>query len=104
MAHFRDSSCEGEGWSVASRVSIHGNNDAVALQLPCRCVVRGGLPLRAGSLGNDPRCRRSVMIRMLQALHSKLSYSNVVASLALFVALGGTGYAALSLPRDSVGT
>ena len=27
-----------------------------------------------------------------------------VALIALFVALGGTGYAAFSLPRDSVGT
>ena len=33
----------------------------------------------------------------------KLSYSNVVASVALFVALGGTSYAAL-LPRNSVGS
>ena len=31
------------------------------------------------------------------------SYANVVASIALFVALGGTSYAALKLPRDSVG-
>jgi hypothetical protein len=31
------------------------------------------------------------------------SYANVVASLALFVALGGTAAAAVTLPRDSVG-
>ncbi|HEX8207537.1 MAG TPA: hypothetical protein VF587_15845 [Solirubrobacteraceae bacterium] len=30
------------------------------------------------------------------------TYANVVATLALFVALGGTGYAAASLPRNSV--
>ena len=30
--------------------------------------------------------------------------ANVVAYLALFVALGGTGYAAVNLPRNSVGT
>ena len=29
--------------------------------------------------------------------------SNVVAYLALFVALGGTGYAAINLPANSVG-
>jgi hypothetical protein len=34
---------------------------------------------------------------------SRLSYANVIASLALFVALGGTATAALTLPRDSVG-
>jgi hypothetical protein len=30
--------------------------------------------------------------------------ANVIGYLALFVALGGTGYAALSIPRNSVGT
>lgn len=33
----------------------------------------------------------------------QLTYANVVASLALFVALGGASYAATSLPRGSVG-
>ena len=32
-----------------------------------------------------------------------MRYANVTSTLALFVALGGTGYAALKLPRDSVG-
>jgi hypothetical protein len=36
-------------------------------------------------------------------IRSKLSYANVTATAALFVALGGTGYAALTLPRNSVG-
>jgi hypothetical protein len=40
---------------------------------------------------------------MLRALKQHLSYANVVASLALFVALGGASYAAISLPRNSVG-
>ncbi|HEV7774739.1 MAG TPA: collagen-like protein [Conexibacter sp.] len=34
----------------------------------------------------------------------RLTYANVVASLALFVALGGTGYAATQLAPNSVGT
>jgi hypothetical protein len=33
-----------------------------------------------------------------------VSYANVIASLALFVALGGTGVAAVALDRDSVGS
>ncbi|UTI66134.1 hypothetical protein NBH00_08000 [Paraconexibacter antarcticus] len=37
-------------------------------------------------------------------LKSRLTYANVTASIALFVALGGSSYAALSLPRNSVGT
>ena len=39
----------------------------------------------------------------LQALRKQLSYANVVATLALFVALGGASYAAVTLPRNSVG-
>jgi hypothetical protein len=34
----------------------------------------------------------------------RLSYANIVASLALFVALGGTAAAVTALPRDSVGS
>lgn len=37
-------------------------------------------------------------------IRSKLTYANTTATLALFVALGGTGYAAITLPRDSVGS
>ena len=39
----------------------------------------------------------------LRRLHQRLTYGNVVASLALFIALGGTSYAAVALPRNSVG-
>ena len=42
------------------------------------------------------------MLRTRQ-IRARLSYANVIASLALFVALGGTATAALTLPRDSVG-
>lgn len=35
-------------------------------------------------------------------MRNRLTYGNVVSSLALFVALGGTGYAAITLPRNSV--
>ena len=40
---------------------------------------------------------------MLRGIRRRLTYSNVVASLALFVALGGVSYAAVNLPRNSVG-
>ena len=42
------------------------------------------------------------MTRLLAGLRGRLTYANVTASVALFVALGGTGYAATRLPRDSV--
>ena len=39
---------------------------------------------------------------MLDPLRRRLSYANVVASLALFVALGGTGYAAVTITSKNV--
>jgi hypothetical protein len=41
---------------------------------------------------------------MLVKLCSRLTYANVASTLALFVALGGVSYAAVKLPRNSVGT
>lgn len=40
----------------------------------------------------------------MKCLSSKLTYANVMATLALFVALGGGAYAATRLPRNSVDT
>ena len=39
----------------------------------------------------------------LARVRGHLTYANVVASLALFLALGGGAYAAATLPRNSVG-
>jgi hypothetical protein len=40
----------------------------------------------------------------LNALAGRLTYANVVATLALFIALGGASYAAIKIPKNSVGT
>ena len=39
---------------------------------------------------------------MSRRIRDRLTYANVIATLALFVALGGSSYAALKLPRNSV--
>jgi hypothetical protein len=39
----------------------------------------------------------------MNAVRSRLTYANVMATIAVFAALGGTGYAAISLPKASVG-
>ena len=44
------------------------------------------------------------MTQLLARLSARLTYANITATLALFVALGGTSYAALTLPRNSVGS
>ena len=41
---------------------------------------------------------------MMSSIRKRLTYANVVASLALFLAIGGVGYAATQLPKNSVGT
>ena len=40
---------------------------------------------------------------MFERVKSRLTYGNVMSTVAVFIALGGTSYA-LSLPRDSVGS
>jgi hypothetical protein len=40
---------------------------------------------------------------MLRRARARLSYANVIATLALFIALGGSSYAALQLPKNSIG-
>src|SRR6478752_3024767 len=40
----------------------------------------------------------------MKGFRSKLSYANVMATIAVFIALGGSSYAAFVLPRDSVGS
>jgi hypothetical protein len=68
----------------------------------------------AESGGSDRSDRQSADDSLLNAydhkmrvgtlVASRLSYANVVATLALFIALGGGAYAAFALPADSVGT
>lgn len=41
---------------------------------------------------------------MLRRLVNRLTYANVVATMALFIALGGSSYAAIKLPKNSIGT
>jgi hypothetical protein len=40
---------------------------------------------------------------MLRILRERISYANVMATLAMFVSLGGASYAAITLPAGSVG-
>ncbi len=39
----------------------------------------------------------------MSALRQRLTYANVMATIAVFIALGGTSWAVTQLPRDSVG-
>jgi hypothetical protein len=41
---------------------------------------------------------------MINSIRSKLTYANVMASIAVFLLLGGGAYAATQLPKNSIGT
>jgi hypothetical protein len=41
---------------------------------------------------------------MIERIRARLSYANVMASLAVFIALGGAAYAAVRIPPNSVGS
>src|SRR4051794_16562061 len=49
-------------------------------------------------------CSTASQSEMIDRIRQRLTYANVTATLALFIALGGSSYAALSLPRNSVGS
>jgi hypothetical protein len=40
----------------------------------------------------------------MRKLRDRLTYANVMATIAVFIALGGASYAAIKLPKNSVGT
>lgn len=40
----------------------------------------------------------------MKRISGRLTYANVMATVAVFLALGGAGYAAIKLPKNSVGT
>ncbi len=60
---------------------------------------------RFGSDGRDENRGWGVVFDEMgpSRIFSRLTYANVVATVALFVALGGSSYAALELPANSVG-
>jgi hypothetical protein len=51
---------------------------------------------------NSPRRER--ILRYMSRIRGQITYANAIATIALFVALGGTSYAVTQLPRNSVGT
>ena len=40
----------------------------------------------------------------MSRIRARLTYANIVATIALFIALGGGAYAAFKLPANSVGS
>src|SRR3954465_10867814 len=89
---------------MALQIPLHRDNRAPAVLVPRCRPSRVGLPLRQRRFQDHARDREPMRNRLnFVRLPFRLSYANVVATLALFVALGGTGYAAYSLPRNSVG-
>jgi hypothetical protein len=68
----------------------------------------GTTPLRViARAARLPASRPLVQLLERQLMHrirGKLTYANVMATIAVFIALGGASYAAVKLPKNSVGT
>src|SRR5262249_16407884 len=101
MAHVRDAPRPRERRAVEFRVPVPHDSRHHSLSVPRRrargiqlslCVRR----IQGGTCAGSWRV-------LMRRIREHLTYANVCASLALFIALGGTSYAAFSLPRDSVG-
>ena len=61
------------------------------------------VPLGNATGSAAPVARRVAVVRAVRWIKDRLSYANVVATLALFIAMGGASDAALNLPPNSVG-
>ena len=59
----------------------------------------GARPVTTATLGAGER-----ILRYMRRVRIHLSYANVMATVAVFIALGGTSYAVTQLPRNSVGS
>src|SRR5687767_15496879 len=72
-------------------------------QRPCAtgalCPLRNRGPCRTVDSDPHPAQRTSVSY-----IRSRLTYANVMSSLAVFAVLGGTGYAVTQIDANSVGT
>jgi hypothetical protein len=60
-------------------------------------------PLAKGKIRGYAR-RDPVRGGAMKRLRPKLTYANVMATIAVFIALGGASYAATKLPKNSVGS
>lgn len=60
--------------------------------------------LRCAACDNRNFCSSGRILRQMRRLREKLTYANVMATAAAFIALGGTSYAVTALPRNSVGS
>ena len=101
------------GYSKTLTFTLSTTQPVVGTRLDDEGPLSGG----PSSLSGDARQRNSCSlprrpmgaymttggILSMKRLRARLSYANIVASLALFVALGGVSYAAATLPKDSVG-
>src|SRR5215210_3919079 len=85
--------------SFRSRVNQQSSQVAAALRGVGARLVPAEHRVRVA-----PSARSTRGAREMEFLRRKLSYANVMATLALFFALAGTSYAVVQLPANSVGT
>ncbi len=114
LVHLRHTASRALHRALAASIPVHGDAWPGGLPVPCAGSPRGWLPLRHWNFPVSTRdsqglvmtatSRSSAYGEDMKRLRGHLSYANVMATIAVFIALGGTSYAVASLPRNSVGS
>ena len=90
-------------WPSGSARRARSTRASTSSPLACCATGCGCSPsTTSGSFLDKPSAACSIARMRREALRGHLTYSNVVATIALFIALGGASYAAINLPKNSV--
>ena len=114
VVDLRDAAREPDHRPLEPALPLQRDARTGAVPVPSADPARGELPLRDGAVAIRPRhgpgpmttatlAARERILRYMSRLRSHITYANVMATIALFIALGGTSYAVSQLPRNSVG-
>src|SRR4051794_27501874 len=90
--------------SATTEQPRHRRVAAVAVTLALTAAGARSSARRGGADRLSVDSRRSRRYSPRRGMRERLSYANVVATLALFIALGGSGYAAVELRDGQVKT
>ena len=97
------------GRALVDALPVRANTAGAALSLPRQAAARSRIPIRSRHIEvvDSPRQRRLMTDnrtvrnttgpRVIAALSRRLTYANVMSTLAVFIALGGSSYAALQI-------
>src|SRR4051812_40719825 len=93
---------------------LHAHLRSATLPVPCEITRGGRLPVRHRGLAASYRRRKGALMRqgdesnsghyrrLVDRLGGRLTYANVMSTVAVFIALGGSSYAAVRISGSSI--